>query len=174
MVTKTKTCLFTTLTLLLCVYPQTVASRLPDYNLPVSLIHKLNPKLRLPDALAISHAIAHTRCPIAPIRLLALLSIESSLRLKAVNEQTRDYGLAQINSGSIRRFKLDKQRLMTSHAYSVQAACTILNHHKDIVGRYPEWVGSYRAGTNFKSSRTRQNAKRYVKLIDSTVAKLNE
>lgn len=174
MVKIIKVLLSMTLAGILFAYPRPVASHLPDNSIALTIIQRLNPSLRTVDALSISSAIASTSCPITPVKLLALLYLESSLRLRAVNSKTADYGLAQINSHTIKRFKLDKERLMNSYSYSVESACKVLWHHRKIVGRYPEWIGSYRAGTNFKSPSTRQNARRYVNLINSTVAKINE
>lgn len=63
----------------------------------------------------------------------AILMQESKYDLKAKNNRTKDYGIAQINWRTIKHYKFNKNRLMTDLAYSLEAGAIVL---KDFMVRY--------------------------------------
>lgn len=83
-----------------------------------------------------------------PDLLLALYRVESGLRLGAINKQTQDYGLAQINKHTLRAYKLDKARLLTDLDYSAAAGARVLADFKaQYSKREPQtWVCRYNLG----------------------------
>ena len=88
----------------------------------------------------IKHKI--TRCRV----FTGILSVESGLRINAVNKRSKDYGIGQVNEWHIKRSKLDKQRLLTDLEYSVNQAAKIYVWFEKT---YPikEAIGRYNCGT---------------------------
>lgn len=52
--------------------------------------------------------------------IAAIFMVESGYRLDAVNRESSDYGIGQVNEFNIRAYKLDKMRLLTDLDYSVK------------------------------------------------------
>ena len=72
---------------------------------------------------------------IKPERLAAILAQESMYKLNAVNHDSRDYGIAQINDKTIKRFGFNKKLLLTDLEYSVKAGAIVLADFKRRYGK---------------------------------------
>lgn len=72
---------------------------------------------------------------IKPTRLTAILAQESMYRLNAVNHKSKDYGIAQINIGTVRKFGFDKDLLLTDLEYSVKAGAIVLADFRRMYGK---------------------------------------
>jgi soluble lytic murein transglycosylase-like protein len=91
---------------------------------------------------------------------------ESSLNVRAIgdlNPATRDYGLMQVNEANVKRFRLNRKRLVTDARYAIEAGCVILELIAD--DPRPYWIGLYRTGPAIKHPRSIQIAKSYHKLV---------
>lgn len=79
--------------------------------------------------------------------LAAILMQESRYNVAAVNHKTLDFGMAQINIHNIRTMKLDKQKLLTSMEYSVEAGAKILGTYVRYQKKEPlTWSCRYNTG----------------------------
>ncbi len=102
-----------------------------------------------------------------PYRVLtAVLAVESSYRLSAVNKKSNDYGIAQINQWNIEAHKLDKTKLLTDLEYSIDAGAMILAYfYKRYADHKPRrWVLHYNCGTRDKCIEMKQVKHYFVKL----------
>lgn len=70
-----------------------------------------------------------------PERLAAILAQESMYTLNAVNRQSKDFGIAQINWRTVERYGFDKKRLLTDLEYSVKAGAIVLADFKRMYGK---------------------------------------
>ena len=82
------------------------------------------------EAAAKKAAIGHG---LDPELFIAILIVESNLRVGAYNSDTNDHGIGQINITTAKSFKLDIVRLKTDLEYSLNAAAIVL---KDFQKRY--------------------------------------
>lgn len=95
--------------------------------------------------------------------IVAILMQESSYRLNAVNKDSSDYGMSQINHRTIAAFGFDKERLMTDLEYSIEAAGIVLadfkkrHAHKD-----PIWFARYNHGKPSIKRRYFEKIKRWM------------
>jgi soluble lytic murein transglycosylase-like protein len=76
-----------------------------------------------PERIARVSAILHG---LDPDLFVAILIVESNMRLNAYNAETKDYGIAQINIHTARAFKFDTARLLTDLRYSIDAGAKVL------------------------------------------------
>lgn len=81
--------------------------------------------------------------------LLAVLQVESNLQIGAINKQTMDYGIGQINHFTAAKFGFNKKRLTKDLHYSVSSAAFVL---KDFEKRYSKkepgtWMCRYNIGS---------------------------
>lgn len=107
---------------------------------------KLDPKFSLKLAAAIEKTA--TEYKLDPKLLAAIFMQESRYDLKAVNQKSKDFGIAQINHKNIERMGLDRQRLMTDVDYSVKVGAKILaSYKKTFHKREPSsWYCRYNIG----------------------------
>lgn len=114
-------------------------------------IVKNNPKIDVDYAMELSNIIVKLgkAYGINPLKLSAILAVESQYELNAVNSKTLDYGVAQINHKTIERYGFDKQKLLTDLEYSVKAGAIVLSDFKKKYGdKEKDWYCRYNAGTN--------------------------
>lgn len=78
---------------------------------------------------------AATELRLRPERLAAILAQESMYTLNAVNKQSKDFGIAQINWRTVERYGFDKKRLLTDLEYSVKAGAIVLADFKRMYGK---------------------------------------
>jgi hypothetical protein len=138
---------------------------------PLHAVRKLQPRLPLTKArkLALAFQDTASRCGMDWRLLVSIAYHESSLRVGAMNEETRDYGLMQINENLILRFGLSREKLLKDPAYSIEFACKLLkDNHKRYGAKYSYWLGIYRSGTALKNERIVANAQSYDRMIRST------
>jgi soluble lytic murein transglycosylase-like protein len=84
-----------------------------------------------------------------PKLLRAICSVESDLNHKAINPNTFDFGIGQINDKTAKAFGIDVNRLLTDRAYSIEMTAKVLSDFKRMYGeREPDsWVCRYNVGT---------------------------
>lgn len=80
---------------------------------------------------------------------IAILRVESGLDHTALNVETLDAGIGQINFKTAERFGFDWTRLRKDRAYSIEAAAIVLSDFKRMYGeREPDdWYARYNYGT---------------------------
>ncbi len=79
----------------------------------------------------------------------------------------------QINKKTSMLYGLSQDRILRDDAYSLDAACKILNENRSQYGRkIPYWLGIYRSGTRLTETRIRENAKQYDRMIRLTAARI--
>lgn len=113
-------------------------------------IVKNNPAIDLDYAMELSNIIAKLSKAynINPMKLSAILAVESLYKLDAVNHKTQDYGIAQINNKTIERYGFDKQKLLTDLEYSTKAGAIVLADLKKMyVSKEKDWHCRYNVGT---------------------------
>jgi soluble lytic murein transglycosylase-like protein len=86
---------------------------------------------------------------VEPQLLKAVLQVESNLDHKAINPQTLDFGIGQINYKTAEALDIDISRLTKDRAYSIERAAFILStFQKRYAKREPQtWVCRYNVGT---------------------------
>lgn len=79
--------------------------------------------------------------------LSCVLFVESSYRLNVVSE-TNDYGIAQINERTIKRYGLNKHLLLTNVEYSVKASAMLLAEYRRQFkpNEINQWIARYNIG----------------------------
>lgn len=92
--------------------------------------------------------IAH-KYGVEPQLLRAIALIESNLDHKAINPDTLDFGIAQINYKTARGFGMDLDRLTKDRAYSIEMGAKVLSYFQTrYAKREPKtWVCRYNIGT---------------------------
>jgi hypothetical protein len=140
-----------------------------------SAILKLQPALPKQRAKRIAHALEQVgrTCTIPWPILVSIAFNESSLGINTLNPETQDFGLMQVNEKNFLRYGLSQSRLMKDEAYSLTAACRILEENQARYGkRLTYWLGLYRSGTAIWEARVRENAKRYDRMIRKTALRI--
>ena len=149
------------LTLGVLAVPKTIKieRKVVDFRLVRQVLHN-NPKLSLNQMKLIAYHAQETgkRYVIDPRLILAILAQESRYSMKAVNQQTGDYSIAQINHRTIKMMGFDKKRLMTDLAYAIDCAGQVLYRFKTYYPNDKLWWGRY------NSSRP-ELKKKYVTLV---------
>lgn len=157
--------------MLLSLAPQKVNTKVrTNFNKEIS---KLSPFLqakkvkRLGDAFSVLYD--SNACSVPWQIMMSVAFNESSFNSLAINNKSKDYGLTQISSATIKRLRLDKTRLLTNEVYALKTACSILeNNQKHFGKKTRHWLGIYRSGTNLKSPYIQKNMISYDKLIRKT------
>lgn len=160
--------------------PIAVGSELTDYDKILYHVIKLQPALKLKQAVTLAKAIdAVSSEPGAPVAWPILLSMafqESSLIKNKVGRKTirgRDFGLMQINEITLRTLGLDRNRLKTDEKYALRAANTILKENKKAYSkRYKYWLGFYNSGLKLSDKNIVTKAIKYDKVIRLRAARL--
>ena len=95
-------------------------------------ILEVNPKLQDSYAAEVAAQIhaAAKKHDLKVDKLFAIIAQESKFRVGAVNKRSHDYGIGQINIKNIDALKLDRHRLLTDVAYSVNWSAYMLAHFK--------------------------------------------
>lgn len=112
-------------------------------------ISKFNPKLKDSHDTAYYIVKYAKEYGIDAKLLHAIIAVESSYKIKAYNKMSKDYGLTQINSNTIKAYNLDKYKLMHDKSYSIKNGAMILSYFKK---RYfksepATWYCRYNVGT---------------------------
>jgi len=110
-----------------------------------------------------------------PVKVyLSLLGVESRFDVGAYNARTKDYGISQINIKTIKRYNLDKNRLLVDAEYGIDKGALILGDFKKRYGSKlkKEWFVKYNCGTK-KRCEKRKYAKRYKQKIYANINKLD-
>lgn len=130
-------------------------------------IVKNNPTIDLDYAMELSNIIAKLAKAynISPLKLSAILAVESRYELNTVNHKTLDYGVAQINHKTIERYGFDKQKLLTDLEYSVKAGAIVLADLKKMyVSKEKDWYCRYNVGTR-SFDKIQDKCANYVKKV---------
>ena len=91
--------------------------------------------------------------------MAAILAQESRYQTAAINHQTKDYSIAQINEKTIKAYGFDKHRLMVDNKYAIECMARVLVDLKTTAPRDLYWWGRY------NSSKPDLKMK-YVKLVN--------
>ncbi len=95
--------------------------------------------------------------------LTSILATESMFQVGAYNAKTLDYGIAQINIKTIKVYKLDKRRLLTDVAYSVDSGALVLSWFYRTYGRREaSWSCRYNIGTGTLNGTRLANCIKYA------------
>lgn len=96
---------------------------------------------------------------------VAILTVESGLDHKALNPETLDAGIGQINYKTAQAFGFDWTRLRKDRNYSIEAAAIVLSDFKRMYGeREPDdWYARYNIGTASNLSPKQQYLKEIYK-----------
>lgn len=145
----------------------------------IHVIGRLQPRLKTDARVRLARALrsvtAEPGCKISWQVLLAVAFNESSLWIDSVNNQTHDHGLMQINEKNVLRLRLDSHRLKRDERYALSTGCKILTQFKtQYAGKFPAWIGMYRAGVRLSSDAVRLSAQRYDTMIRKTVSKMGK
>ncbi len=95
----------------------------------------------------------------------ALLTVESNLNHTAVNADTLDFGIAQINYRTAEAYDIDTTRLTHDRAYSIDRGAFILSTFKKYNKRGPasnDWVCLYNVGPGKLVGRKADNCSKYL------------
>lgn len=113
-------------------------------------------------------AAKYSRVYGVPVNLiLAIMNVESSYKLNAVNAASDDYGIMQVNEYHVRKSKLNKQRLLTDLDYSVKHGVRVLQWFYQT---YPldEAIMRYNCGTRKQCTKWFW-VKRYLKKVKESM-----
>jgi len=88
--------------------------------------------------------------------MTAILAQESMFNVAAVNQKSKDYGLAQINHKTAKAYNFDLKRLKTDPKYSIWAAGVVLRDFNKLHEKEP-W-------TRYNSSKP-EKRKQYKRLV---------
>lgn len=96
--------------------------------------------------------------------LQSIITVESRLKVSAVNHKTHDYGLGQINKRTIASYHFDKDRLLTDEQYSLDATASVLrDFHKQYHKREPQtWMCRYNVGGGPLVGKKAENCLKYL------------
>lgn len=132
-----------------------------DSNPTYCQIVRNSPKINKKYALELSAFINKVGAlyGVKPHRLTAILAQESRYKLNAINHESLDYGIAQINHKTVAAFGFDKQKLLTDLEYSVKAGAIVL---ADIKKRYGHREEDYWTRYNSSKPSKRETYKRLV------------
>lgn len=135
----------------------------------------LHPKAKQAEVDRIAQAIkkvyADGTCTVPWPLVLSIAFHESTFRLAAVNNKSKDYGFMQISKDNIKRLRLDKQRLMQDYEYSLRIACKILTYNQATYSKKVSyWLGMYRSGNALWKENIRKNAISYDTMIRRTAS----
>lgn len=98
-----------------------------------------------------------------PERLNAIIAQESQYELGAINKESGDYGLSQINHKTIDAFGFDKDRLLRDMDYSVMAGAKVLADFKRMYGHKEEdWWTRYNSSRTHKRQKYKIDVMRYM------------
>lgn len=78
---------------------------------------------------------------------VSIMAQESKFKVSAINKKTGDRGIMQINPVNIKKKKMDKRRLVTDVAYSVQRGAEILSWFRQKYPDEKDWFVRYNCGT---------------------------
>lgn len=115
------------------------------------------------EQLVAAFLAAEKKFGVPAVILQAIAFVESSYVLNAVNKQSNDYGLMQINVYNIKHYGFDKKRLLTDLHYSVNAGAQVFRW---FYRRYnlDEAIGRYNCGT-LPSCINKKSVVRYIKRV---------
>jgi len=136
-------------------------SDIDDLGLALAQIASNKPNIGLTGLEIAKTAIKVSREFSIPVNIILAISyIESSYRLNAVNKNSNDFGIMQVNAYHVRVSKLDKQKLLTDLEYSFYHGVRVFSwfYH-----RYPldEAIMRYNCGTR-KGCIELTSVKRYL------------
>jgi soluble lytic murein transglycosylase-like protein len=95
------------------------------------------------------YATAARRCALDPKLLQAIFEVESRQNHNAINRQSLDYGIGQINIKTIKAYKFNRAALLTDRQYSIDAAVQVLCDLKKTYASVEPftWYCRYNVGT---------------------------
>ena len=96
--------------------------------------------------------------------ITAIMRVESSYILSAVNKRSNDYGIMQINNYNIRAYKFDKDKLLTDLDYSIDAGCQVFKWFYRTYKDLDHAIQAYNGGTA-KDVHEWKSTKDYLKKI---------
>jgi len=99
-------------------------------------ILKNNPKIDKAYALKLSNIIHHMAklYNINPTKYAAILAQESMYKLNAVNNESKDYGISQINHNTAKAYGFNIGLLTSDVEYSIKAGAIVLSDIKRAYG----------------------------------------
>jgi soluble lytic murein transglycosylase-like protein len=102
-----------------------------------------------------------------PQLLKAVLKVESNLDHTAINPDTLDYGIGQINHHTILAYKMDADRLLTDRAYSIERSAFVLSTFQTkFAHREPKtWMCRYNVGWGQLTGRKAYNCNIYLRKL---------
>lgn len=96
--------------------------------------------------------------------LKAIATIESRGNPKAINKQSWDYGLLQINHKTANRYGKFAFQMLDKHQ-NVEIALKVLKEHHKRFGHEPTWACRYNVGTARRVSHWNSCRKYFYKLL---------
>lgn len=109
---------------------------------------------------------AAERYNVDPRLFKALLYVESNFNHKAVNAETLDFGIGQINIKTIEAYDIDFHRLRHDREYSIDRAAYILStfkrYRKSKLPESKRWVCKYNVGTGRLVGKRLENCNKYL------------
>lgn len=107
-----------------------------------------------------------------PVIFAAILAQESGFRVDAVNKQSRDYGIGQINILNIRSLKLDQSRLLKDRQYALNESGKLLARIRKTYGKEKFWFCRYNVGYGTLSGNRLKRCRAYAAKVSSRVPKV--
>lgn len=97
----------------------------------------------------------------------AVLAQESMFDHTAINHQTKDYGIGQINYRTARSMNMDLDRMVSDLEYSIDSAAQIFSwFQKTFAKREKYWYCRYNVGTGILVNGRLARCLKYVKLVE--------
>ena len=130
-------------------------------------IGMINPKMSEATRVELAHYIveACTDYKLYCNIFTAILAQESMFQIEAINKNSSDYGIGQINIKTIRSYKFDIHLLLTDLRYSIRASAKVLSWFKRYKSKDANWQCRYNVGTGVLKGSKLKTCTKYVNMV---------